>query len=457
LRTLAEGAPPKARPWRRQTELGLLVLAGIAVVFAYVLLALGEHGKVPADLPSFLACVLALGALAHLATRRLAPNADPILLPVAFLLNGLGYVMIARLDSHLAALQAVWTGVGVAVYVGTLAVVKRPRDLARYRYLIGLVGVAALVLPLVPHLGEDINGARLWVRPGPITVQPVEVSKVALAIFFASYFADSRALLASPTVRVGDHLLPDPRVLGPIVLLWGMTMMIMGAERDIGFALLIFVVFFVLLWVASGRRGYLLVGAVLFALSALIAGHFFSQVHVRIQDWLDPWPYFKTTGYQTIEGLFALGSGGLLGTGLGLGHPHLIPVVTSDYIFAAIGEELGLLGTVTILIAVCCLAGAGLRIAARARSDYTKLLGLGLTLLLTLQSVFIMAGIIRLLPLTGLTLPFVAYGGSSLVANYLVLGILARISDDNETGPPSPRRERRRALPRAARRDPGLS
>jgi len=414
---------------RRRTELGLLVLGALIVVCAYVLAAVGTTSKIPPNLGWFLAIVLGLSLAAHIANRLYAPDANPVLLPIATLLNGLGYVMIARIDEHLARLQAAWTAVGVAAYLITLLVIRRSRDLDRYRYLLLLAAVALMLAPLVPHVGRSINGARLWVYIGPINGQPVELAKLALCIFFASYFTERRELLSVPTYRIGDRLVLDPRPLGPILVAWGFAMLVLGAERDIGFALLIFVLFIAMLWLATGRALWLVLGVVLFAVGALISSRLFSQVHVRVTAWLHPWSHANTSAYQLVHGLYGMGSGGIIGTGLGFGFLGY-PFPYSDYIFASFGEEMGLLGTSLIVFAFVLMVGNGLRIAQQARSEFAKLTAAGLTLILGLQAFFIMAGIVRLLPLTGITLPFMAYGGSSLIANYILIALLMRISDE---------------------------
>lgn len=429
--TLSPSPPRKMPSLQRRTELGLVLLAALVTVSAYTLAWFGTNGSLPPTLNVWLAVVIGLGLVAHLFTRWLAPRADPVMLPTVVLLNGLGWVMIARLDPREALMQAVWTAVGVAIYVATLALVRRSRDLERYRYLMALAGVVLLLLPLVPHLGLDINGARLWIRLGPLTFQPVEVAQIALVVFFASSFGEKRELLSNPTMRVGNHLLPDPRIAGPIVAAWALSMLVMTAERNVGFALLIFVLFLAMLWVATGRIAFLAVGMVLFAVGAWVGSILFAQVNERITVWLDPWRYADTIGYQLVQAQYALGTGGVTGTGLGLGHPLYIPVVTSDFIFAAFGEELGLLGTSALVAAFLVLVAIGFRTALRARTDFSKLMAAGLTAVLGFQSFFIMAGIARLLPLTGVTLPFVAYGGSSLVSSYLLVGLLTRISDES--------------------------
>lgn len=413
---------------RRRTELGLIVLVALIVVSAYILASLGRTSEMPANAGPFLGIILGLLLLAHVALRIWAPTADSILLPMAGLLNGLGYVFIARLDHRLAALQATWTILGVGAFVLTLAVVRRARDLERYRYTLAFLGVAFLLLPLVPHIGRNINGARLWVRVGSITFQPGELAKLALAVFFASYLVDKRELLARPTWRVGPLFLPDPKHLGPIVLAWGASLVVLFSENDLGTSFLFFALFIAMLWVATGRGAYLGVGFTLFVAGAGLAYKTFAHARSRIQVWINPWAHAQTAGYQVIQGLYAMGSGGLAGSGLGLGSPTRIPEVATDFIFAAIGEELGLLGTAAIVLAFVIIVGTGLRIALRAEREFDKLLATGLTFTIGLQAFIIMAGVTRLTPLTGITLPFISYGGSSLVANYVLLALLLRIS-----------------------------
>ena len=442
LRTSSRSDAPSRRRGpnpRRRTELGLLLFGSLIVVACYVVASVGTTSRIPPDLGVFLAIVLGLAALGHIANRIWVPDANAVVLPLATLLNGLGYVMIARIDSHFARLQAGWTAIGMVAYVLTMALVRRSRDLDRYRYLLLLVAVVLMLAPLIPHFGRDIHGARLWVYIGPVNGQPVELAKLALCIFFASYFTEKRELLAVPTIRIGNRLVLDPRPLGPILLAWGFAMLVLGGERDIGFALLIFVLFVGMLWLATGRVAWLVFGLILFIIGAVVAAHMFAQVHVRITGWLNPWPHRETyEGYQIVQGMYAFGNGGLTGTGLGYGLlgsscPHAaIPAACTDYIFAAFGEEMGLLGTTLIVFAFVLLVGAGMRIAQTARSEFAKMTAAGLTLILGMQAFFIMAGIVRLLPLTGITLPFIAYGGSSLVANYMLIALLMRISDEGE-------------------------
>ncbi len=431
---------------RRRTELGLILIVVLITAGAYALAGLGKNAEMPANIGPFLGVILALLVAAHIAVRKLAPNADSILLPLAALLNGVGYVFIVRLDEaqedggRLAGLQSLWTAVGIGAFIATLVLVRRARDLERYRYTFAVVGIVLLVLPLVPVIGRTINGSRIWISLGPVNFQPGEPAKVVLAIFFAGYLVEKRELLALSTFRLGPLHLPDPKYLGPVVLAWGASLVVMTLEKDLGSSLLFFFLFVVMLWVSTGRTTYVTVGTSLFIMGALFAYSQFSHVRDRVEIWLDPWPVAKAEGFQVVEASFALADGGIAGTGIGLGTPTRIPEVETDFIFAAIGEELGLLGGTAILCAYILMVGAGLRIALRADSAFDTLLATGLTTLLGIQAFIIVGGITRVLPLTGVTLPFVSYGGSSLVLNYVLLALLLRISD-NSVKPPGTARQ----------------
>ncbi len=420
---------------RRRTELGLLLAASFIIVAAYALMIYGNTTKTPSDVAPLMLAMLGLGGVAHLANRIFVPNALPVILPIAFLLNGIGYVMIVRIDlgtaTDYAPLQAAWTAGGVVAYVLTLAVIRRSRDLDRYRYLLLAGGIVLLLLPLVPHVGVTINGARLWLRLGRFEFQPVELAKIVLCVFFASYFAEKRELLTIPTARLGNRLVLDPRPLVPIMLAWGFAIGVMSLEHDIGFSAMLFTLFIGMLWVTTGRTGYLVLGIVLFAIGAFLAGRYLGQTHIRIETWLHPGQLANSSGRQLVQAWYALGSGGIGGSGLGLGFgAYKIPIPQTDFIFAIIGEEMGLLGSTMVIVAFLLLVGAGLRIAQAARSEFAKLTAVGLTMILGFQAFFIIGGVVRLLPLTGITLPFVSYGGSALVANYVLIALLMRISDE---------------------------
>lgn len=415
---------------RRSSELRLVIFAGVITAGAYTLASLGQNSVIPPRILPFLAFLLLILVSAHIVVRLLAPGADGTLLPLAVMLNGLGYVTIARLSERLAGLQTTWTFIGVAAFATTLLVVRRVNDLARFKWSFFVIGAGLLLLPMVPGLGFSSGGARIWVSVGPINFQPGEFAKLALALFFAAYLAETRELIKQNTWQVGPFLLPEPRDLLPLLGAWGFSVVLMVGQKDLGSSLLFFTLFVVMVWIATEKASFLAVGAALFAMSATVAYFVFDHVQTRVSIWLDPWSSYRGKGYQIAQSMFALGSGGLGGTGLGLGDPTRIPEAKNDFIFAAIGEELGLFGATTILIAFLLLAGAGLRTAMRAKRDFAKLLGVGLTTILSVQAFIIIGGVIRVVPLTGITLPFVSYGGSSLVANYVLLALLLRISDN---------------------------
>ncbi len=415
---------------RRSRELGLGLLAVVVTAGGYVLLLLADRPDIPADLWVFLLAVLGLYLVAHLAVRRFAPRADPTLLPIVFLLNGIGYFTISRLDRDLARVQAVWTAVGIAAFVLTLVIVRHIRTLERYKYTFLLLGAAALLLPSLPGIGREINGARLWVRLGPINFQPSEVAKVLLVIFFAAYLVEKRELLAAGTRHIGRVRLPDPKHLGPLLLAWGFSILVMVREKDLGSSLLFFAVFAAMLYIATERWSYLVVALGLFLAGAFVAYQLFGHVQDRVGSWVDPWSVSETTGFQLVQSLYALGSGGFAGTGLGLGSPQKIPNASTDFVLSAIGEELGLLGTVAVCMLFLLLVGSGFRIAIQADRPFSKLFASGLTTIIGVQTFVIVGGVIRVIPLTGVTLPFVSYGGSSLIANFVIIALLLRISDE---------------------------
>ena len=423
---MAEGSVARSR---RSTELGLVLLSGLITASAYVLAHFGDHSEMPPQILIFLLIVLGLLACGHVAVRLTASGADPIFLPMAAFLHGLGFVMIARLDDDWAGLQATWSLVGLFAFVITLLVIERTGDLRRYQFTSLAAGLALLLLPLVPGLGFTSGGARIWVSIGPINFQPGEFAKILLAVFFAAYLAERRDLIVDGHIRFLGITLPELRHLAPILLAWIVSVVVMVGEKDLGSSLLFFTLFVVMLWVATERVSFLVLGAALFSAGAVIAHTLFAHVRTRVDIWLNPWAQETGRGYQPIEGLFALAEGGLTGTGLGRGAPELIPAAHNDFIFAALGEEMGLLGLATILAAYALLVGAGMRTALRAQRDFEKLLAVGLTTITAVQTFIIVGGVLRVVPLTGVTLPFMSYGGSSLVSNYVLLAILIRISD----------------------------
>ncbi len=421
--------PVDVAPRPRTTELGFLVGAAALTAGAFALAAFANRSDTPPAVLPFLGLVLLFLGSAHLIIRRSAPNAEPTLLPIVGLLNGLGYVMIARLDESLAARQSVWTLVGLVAFTATLVLIPSIRRLAEYRYLLALTGLVLLLLPLIPYLGVSIRGARIWISVGAFTIQPGEFAKVILTLFLAGYLIDKRELLTVSTRRLAGVHLPDVRHFAPLLAALAIAIVVMVAERDLGSSLLFFTLFVVMIYLATSRIAYVLTGLVFFAVGSAIAYQSFPHVRRRVSAWLFTFDDPNDTGFQVAEAAFAMADGGLFGTGIGEGTPTVIPVASSDMIFAAIGEEFGLVGAAGVLTAFLLFIGAGFRVAIQAVDPFEKLVAGGLTALLGFQVFVIVGGVVRLLPLTGVTLPFVSYGGSSLVANYVILAILIRISD----------------------------
>ncbi len=415
----------------RNIEFGLLVLAAVIASVGYYLASLGTTAELPVEVLPFFAVVLALFFVTHFFIRLVLPFADGLIFPLVALLNGLGFMMISRLRPDLAIFQAAWTFIGLIAFVGFIIIISDLKVLEPYRYTLAAIGVATLLLPLVPGLGAEINGARIWIRIGPASIQPGEIAKVILATFFASYLADKKDLLSLKAHQFGPIQLPAFKYFGPLVFAWGLTIVVMVLQRDLGTSLLFFTLFLVMVYVATGRSIYVFSGLSLFLSGGVLSWLAFSHVRVRVDTWLDPFSDVKGTGFQISEAQFALADGGLTGTGLGLGTPTKIPVVESDMIFAAFGEELGLLGATALLVIFLLFVSSGVRIALSASSEFERLLSTGLILLLGFQAFVIIGGTLRILPLTGVTLPFVSYGGSSLISNYVILAILMRISHNS--------------------------
>ena len=428
-----------SRGARPRTGLLLLLVSLVASVAAYAMVGLGLRGEVPNDIVVYGLALAGAYFLAWGVVRWTAPRADPVLLPISGMLGGLGLAMIYRLlPRGIADDQALWLLFGLAAFVLTLLLVRDDRQLDAFTYTIGLLGLILLLLPVVPGIGFAVNGARLWARIGPLTFQPAEFGKILIVIFLASYLSAKRELLEAGVGRLG---FPRAKDLGPLILAWGASLAVLFLERDLGASLLFFGVFLVMIWVASGRLGYLLVGGILFAAGAVIGYLAFSHVQARVGYWLHALEPDKVNdfGYgQLAQSWFALASGGLVGTGLGRGSPDLIPYPASDFILSAFGEELGMLGTAAILLLFVGLIGRGLRVALDREDAFGRLLATGLTMTIALQTFTIAAGVTRLIPLTGVPLPLVSFGGSSRVASFVMIALLVRIS----AGPwqPAPRR-----------------
>lgn len=418
----------------------LALLAGAAGIFAVAFGQLGDDIAIP-----FLGFLAAFGAM-HVAVRIWAPRADPLLLPLAALLFAVGTMQLASIDrlqasvssdwKALAPLQTGWLVVGAAGLIGTVYLFRSGLGPAwRVRYTLALLGLVSLVAPLLPGIGHTVNGARLWLRFGPVSFQPAEAAKVLLVLFLAAYLSERRELLGMPTRRIGPLLAPEPRYLAPLLGLIGLSILVFVRQNDLGSSLLFFLTFMAILWIATGRAYYPALGIILFAAAVWIALQAFSHVGVRFEAWLDPYSDPQRAGYQILQGQYALAEGGVAGMGL-VGpdtQPHLIPFGWTDLILASIGHTLGLAGILGVVMAYLLLLTRFFYIALRSGSDLHSLAASGFGVVLGVQAALIAGGVTRVLPLTGVTLPFVSYGGSSLLANFAILGCLIAISNAEST------------------------
>ena len=418
---------------RRGVELLLILFALVITLGAYALVDFNVTGKLSENLPYLAGGCLLLVALAHVAIRWRLPYADPVILPCVIVLNGLGLVMIHRIDlineppTKGALQQLIWTTLGVTLFILVVVLLRDHRPLQRFTYTIGLVGVVLLLLPLVPGLGTEKFGARIWIEVGGYSFQPAEAAKILLAIAFASYLVEKRDVLALAGYRLLGLDLPRARDLGPIAVIWLLSLAILVLQRDLGTSLLFFGLFVMMLYVSTERPGWVVLGTLLFAAGAYFGYLTFHHVQVRVGAWLDPFSDYDAY-YQVINAQFGMAWGGLLGTGLGLGRPGLTPLARSDFIAAAIGEELGMTGLMALILIYGLIVARGLRAALQCREPFGKLLAAGLSFAFALQVFTILGGVTRLLPLTGLTTPFMSQGGSSLVSNWVVVALLLVIS-----------------------------
>ncbi len=431
----------------RNVELGLIAVAFGITTLALVLVQLATMGEVHAGIFALCAIIAALTLLLHVTLRFMAPRADALIVPIAVMLNGLGISEIYRIDlalesvgwDSLAIRQIAWTALALAATAGVILVVRSPRSLQRYTYTAGLLAVILLLLPMVPGLGVEVNGARVWIQLGELTFQPGEIAKIALGVFFAGYLVQHRDSLSMVGTRFWGIRFPRGRDLGPILAIWVLSMLVIVFQRDLGTGLLYFGLFLVMLYVATGRLSWVLMGLGLFIAGALAANQFLSYVRGRFTNWLDAFnpDVFSADGgsYQLVQGLFGMGHGGLFGTGLGQGMPYITPVSQSDYIIASLAEELGLVGLFAILCLIVLLVSRGVRIGFAATDDFSKLLSIGLAFVIAWQCFLVIGGVTRIIPLTGLTTPFMAAGGSALVANWMIVAILLRLSDAQSRAP----------------------
>lgn len=434
----AEPPTPAVRlPRRRGIEFTLIVLAVLLCVYGYCAVGLAKNGTVPPGAAGYGAGLGVLALLAHFAVRLRAPYADPLLLPIAVLLNGLGLVLIYRLDletprDQAAPIQLIWSTLGVALFIAVVLFLRDHRVLQRYTYV---SVVTALVLLTLPIFFPAVNGARIWIRIAGFSIQPGEFAKVLLALFFAGYLAANRNALAYTGRQIWRFKrlqLPTGRVLGPIVAIWLLSVGVLVLERDLGTSLLFFGLFVILLYVATGRTGWIAVGLLLAGVGAVAVGWLEPHVHSRVQEWLHPFASIEAGEgpNQIAQSLFAFAAGGMLGTGLGLGHSILIGFAAkSDFILATAGEELGLIGLSAIFLLYALLVERGYRAGLTLRDPFGRLLAIGLASIVALQVFVIAGGVTGLIPLTGMAMPFLAQGGSSVVTNWIIVALLIRISD----------------------------
>jgi cell division protein FtsW (lipid II flippase) len=406
----------------------------VFAAFAQIGLALG--GKLPAGMAGYGLGLGALVAIAFVITARFAPYADPLLLPLVTLLNGIGLAMIYRLDvgsqSTVKAStpnQLMWTALGVAFFTAVVLLLRDLRMLQRLTYTLGALGLFMLIMPVLPVVGREINGSRIWIFIGPFSIQPGEFAKILLLIFFAAFLVSKRDLFMAAGRRVLGIDLPRARDLGPILVAWAVSVGVLIFEKDLGTSLLFFGVLLVMLYVATERVIWVIMGGTLFVGGCLAAYYAFDHVRLRVQNWLDPFADYTGGGYQIAQSLFGFGTGGMGGTGLGAGRPDMVPLANSDFITAAIGEELGLIGLAAMLLVYMLLAMRGMRSAVAVRDTFGKLLGGGLSFTLIMQVFVVVGGVTKLIPMTGITSPFLSAGGSSLLANYVLVALLLRISD----------------------------
>jgi cell division protein FtsW (lipid II flippase) len=433
-------------PTRRNAELLLLVFAVAIVVAAEAAVEATRDGHLSSRLATYAAVPIVVGLITHLVIRKVAPYADPLLLPIAVLLNGLGLVMIHRLDQGektsaveygrsvpgaQAPTQVVWTALGVLLFVVLIVLIRDHRVLQRYAYTLALIGVFFLVLPAVlPARFAEVNGARIWIRVAGFSLQPGEFAKILLTIFGAAYLVAKRDVLSLAGRRFLGIDLPRGRDFGPLLAAWLVCIAVLVRGHDLGTSLMFFGLFVVLLYVATERISWVIIGVILFAGGAYVAYQLFSTVQTRVGVWLHPFAAnHAADGYQLRQSLFSLGTGGIFGTGLGGGHPELVPLPATDFIISSFGEEIGLFGLVALLVLYGLFISRGLAAGLACRDSFGKLLATGLSFLVGLQLFVVVGGVSRLLPETGLTTPFLSYGGSSLLANYALLALLLRISD----------------------------
>lgn len=429
----------------RNAEAALLAAAAVVASMGVALVNFAAGAGFDAQVAlTFLVFAVSFGMI-HVALRRWAPEGNPYLFPIAAFLAAIGFTEIYRLDPNLASIQR-WSLLLAGAVTAAILLMLRDEGVAmlrRYRYLFLATAVLLLLLPLLPETwalhGAEVNGSRLWVRLNlpmgdrSLSFQPGEIAKVFLAVFLASYVADRHVAMATTGRKLGPIRLPEPRQLGPIIIAALASFAVLVYQRDLGASILLFALFITMIYVATGRAAYLVTGLGIVAAGGYLAYQQFDHVQRRVFAWLHPFDDFADSGYQIVQSLFAMGSGSLTGSGLGLGRPDLIPAASTDFIFASVAEEMGFAGSIAVLVGYGLLVAAGFGIAIRSRDVFRKFLAFGLTIVIAVQSILILAGVLRLFPVTGITLPFMSYGGSSLLANMVLVALLVRTSHGERT------------------------
>lgn len=427
----------------RSLEAWLILLGLVVGISAVIIIDFTVVGELTTTLmPAGIFFVIAVIAL-HVTIRLRAQDADPLIMPIAVMLNSLGIAAIYRIDlatsttgwDSVAVRQLVWSGIAIVVACAVLWFVRNHLVLFRYTYITGLLALVLLLLPMLPGIGRELNGARVWIGLGPFSFQPGEVAKILLAVFFAGYLVRNREALSMVGKKLLGITFPRGRDLGPLVVFWLLAMIVLVFQRDLGTSLLYFGLFLSMLYLATGRIGWIILGVGLFLVGGIAASQTLDYVGNRFANWLDPFADPYGASHQMVQGLFGLANGGMTGTGLGQGYPQDTPLAQSDYIIPSLGEELGLIGLFVVLAAYLLLVGRGLRIGFAGQDDFGKLLAAGLSFTIALQVFIVVGGVTRVIPLTGLTAPFLAAGGSSLVSNWIIIALLLRLSNSVRNRP----------------------